>query len=71
MAAGEMKVLLEVGGFDIEKGVEMTMIQEHIHIQKHDFQGGDILSEFDGIVVVKEFQGTELKSCDYGRKCHR
>ena len=32
MAAGEMKALLEVGGFDMVGGVEMTTTQVHIDV---------------------------------------
>jgi hypothetical protein len=31
-----MGVLLEVGGFDVDRSVEMTMIQVHINAQKDD-----------------------------------
>ena len=34
VAAGETELLLEVGGFDVDEGVEMTMIQVHINVQK-------------------------------------
>ena len=35
VAAGEMEVLLEVDGrFDVDRGVEMAMIQAHINVQK-------------------------------------
>ena len=41
MGAGERLVLLKVGGFNIDKGVEMTMIQAHIDVQKHEL-GGEV-----------------------------
>jgi hypothetical protein len=42
MAAGEMEVLLEVGGFDIDGGRKMIMTQVHIDVQKCDFGGGGV-----------------------------
>jgi hypothetical protein len=36
VAAREMEVLLEDGGFDMDRGVEMTMTQVHIDIQNCD-----------------------------------
>ena len=51
MAAGEIEVLLEVGGFD----VEMTMIQVHINIQKHDLGGGGMPGEFDRTAAIETF----------------
>ena len=39
MATREMEVLLEVGGFDMDSGVELTISQAHINVQKHDFGG--------------------------------
>ena len=47
-----MEVLLEVGGFDMDGGVEITKTQAHIDIQKQDFEGGGVPSEFDRIAVV-------------------
>ena len=32
----EMEVLLEVGRFDVERGVEMTMMHAHINVKKYD-----------------------------------
>ena len=34
MAAREIEVLLEVGGFVVDGGVEMIIIQVHIDVQK-------------------------------------
>ena len=34
----------------------MSMIQAHIDVQKCDFRGGGVLSEFDGIAAVKAFK---------------
>ena len=47
MAAGETELLLEVGRFDMDGGVEMTLIQTHIDFQKRDFGGGGVPSELD------------------------
>ena len=39
VAAGKMKVLLEVGRLYMDRGVELTMIHTYINIQKCDFGG--------------------------------
>ena len=36
VAAGKM----EVGGFDMDGGVELAMIHTHVDVQKCDFGGG-------------------------------
>ena len=56
MAAGEMEVLLEVDGFDMDRGAEMTLTHAHINVQKCDFGGEDVPSELDGIVAVEAFK---------------
>ena len=56
MVAGEMEILLEVGRFHVDGDVEMTMIQAHIDVQKHDLGGGGMAREFDRIVAVEAFQ---------------
>ena len=50
-----MEVLLEVGGFDIDRGVEMTLTQAFINVQKCDF-GGGVPGELDGIAAVEVFK---------------
>ena len=35
-----MEILLEVGRFDMDGGVELTMIHTYIDFQKCDFRGG-------------------------------
>lgn len=47
MSVGEMELLLEVGGFDVDRGVEITMTQVHINVQKYDLGRGGMPSEFD------------------------
>ena len=48
-----MEVLFEVGGFDIDRGVEMTLIQVYIDVQKCDFGGGVVPSELEGLAAVR------------------
>ena len=40
----------------MDRDVEMTMIQAHINVQKHDFGEGGVPSEFDGIEAVEAFK---------------
>ena len=49
LAAREVEVLLEVGGFDVDGGVEISMIQVHIDVQKRNLgRGGGMPSDFYG-----------------------
>jgi hypothetical protein len=48
-----MEILLEVGGFDMERGVEMTLTQVCINVQK---RGESVPSDLDGITVVEAFK---------------
>ena len=51
-----MEVLLGFGGFDVDIGVEMTMIQVYIDFQTHDLEGVSLPIEFDKIVAIKAFK---------------
>ena len=70
MVAGEKEVLLEVGGFGVDRGVEMTMIQAYMNVQKSDLGGGDVPGELDGIAAVEVFKelGEELGPWGQRRK---
>ena len=45
-----------VGEFDVDRIVEITMIQVHIDVQKCDLGGEDVPSELDRIVAVETFK---------------
>ena len=72
MAAGEMGVLLEVGRFDMDGGLELTMIHTYIDVQKCDFGGGGMPGELDGIAAVEAFKelGEGWDHEAKGGKCH-
>ena len=40
MTAVILEALLGVGGFDVDRGVEMTMVNADIDVQKSDMAGG-------------------------------
>ena len=44
---------MEVGGFDKDRGVEMTLTQVHVDVQKRDFGGRGVPNKLDGIAVVE------------------
>ena len=48
--------LLGVGGFDMDRGVELTMVNVNIHIQRTDVGGGSVPGKVDGIVTVQQFK---------------
>ena len=50
MATKKIEVLLEVGRFDVDGGVEMTMIQAHINVPKQDSE--DLNHEFSACQII-------------------
>ena len=56
MATRDLEVLLEVGGFEMDGGVEMTLIQAYIDVQKCDFFRRGVPGELDGIAAVEAFK---------------
>ena len=56
MAARKIEVLLEVGRFDMDGGVELTMIHTYMNVQKCDFGGGGVSGELHGIATVEAFK---------------
>ena len=51
-----VEILLGVGGFNMDKGAELTMIDVDIDIQKGDVGGGSVPSKVDMIATVELFQ---------------
>ena len=51
-----MEILLEVGGFNKDRGTEMTMVNGHIDVQEWDMGGGSVSYEVDGIATVEPFK---------------
>ena len=48
-----VEVLLGVGGFDVDRGVDMIMVNTDIDIQKSDMGGGSVPGEVNGIPPVE------------------
>ena len=55
MTAIVVEVLLRVGGFDVDRGAEMTMFNTDIDVQKRDMGGGSVPGEVDRILTVELF----------------
>ena len=51
-----VEILLGAGGLNMERGAELTMVVEGIHIQKGDLGGGSVPGEVDRIETVELFQ---------------
>ena len=47
---------MEVGRFDMDGGLELTMIHAYIDVQKCDFGGPGVPCELDGIAAVEIFE---------------
>ena len=56
MTAMVMEVLLEVGGFHVDRDAEMTMFNTDIDVLKSDMGGGSVPGEVDGILTVELFK---------------
>ena len=52
-----MEILIEVGGFGMDGGTELTMIKAHINVHKSNMGrgGGGVPCEVDRIATVKPF----------------
>ena len=51
-----VEVFLGVGGFDVDRGAEMTVVNTDIDIQKSDVGGGSVPGEVDRIATVELFK---------------
>ena len=51
-----VEVLLGVGGFDVDRGAEMTMSNTDIDFQKSDMGGGRVPGKVDRILTVELFK---------------
>ena len=51
-----VEVLLGVGGFDLDRGVEMTIFNMDIDVQNSNMGGGSVPVEVDGIPTVELFK---------------
>ena len=52
--------MLEVLRFDVDKDVEMTLIQMHIDMQKHGMGGEDVSSELAMETFVELSEGVQV-----------
>jgi hypothetical protein len=64
-----MEVLLKVSRFNVDGGVELTMINTYIDVQKCDFGGVGVPGELDGIEAVKAFKELGEGVGTMGPKC--
>ena len=51
-----VEVLLGVGGFDVDRGAKMTVVDTDIDIQKSEMGGGRVPGEVDGIPTAELFK---------------
>ena len=51
-----MQILLMVGGFDVDGGAELTMVDVKIDIQESDMGPGGVPGEVDWIATVEPFK---------------
>ena len=56
MTARVVEVLLGVGGFNVDRGVEMTMFNTDIDVQKSDMGGGSVPAEVGSLLTVEFFK---------------
>ena len=56
MSAVIVEILLGVGGFNMDRGAELTMIDADIDVQKGDMGRGSVPAEVDRIATVELFQ---------------
>ena len=51
-----LEVLLGVGGFDVDRAAEMTVVNMDINVQESDMRGGNVPGEVDGIPIAELFK---------------
>ena len=51
-----VEVLLGAGGFNVNRGAEMTMVDTDIDVQKSDMGGGNVPGKVDRIPTVELFK---------------
>ena len=51
-----MQVLLMVGGFDVDRGAELTLVNVNIDIQESNMGPGGVPGEVDRIATVEPFK---------------
>ena len=57
MTALVVEVLLGVGWFDVDRGVEMAIFDADINVEKGDMGRGGVPGEVDGILTVELYIG--------------
>ena len=56
MAAVIVEISLRVGGFNMDRGVKLTMVDEDIDVQNGDVGGGIAPGEMNRTAIVELFQ---------------
>ena len=51
-----VETLLGVGGFNMDRGAELAMVDEGIDVQKGDMGGGSVPGEVERIVAIELLQ---------------
>ena len=59
MAAGKVEVLLVVGGFDVDGGAEVRLVNKDVSIQEGDMGRGDGPSKLDRIATIEALEEEE------------
>ena len=54
-----MQILLMIGGFDVYRGVELTLVDVNIDIQEGDVGLGGVPREVDRTVTVEPFEESD------------
>ena len=69
-----MEILLGDGGFHMDRGAEMSVLDADIDVQKSDMGRGSVPSEVVGIAIVELFQESSKGVQVHGarvRICHQ
>jgi len=59
MAAGKVEVLLVVGGFDVDGGAEVRLVNKDVNIQEGDMGRGDGPGKSDRIATIEALKEEE------------
>ena len=71
MATVVMEILFVVGGFKMDRGAELTLVNANIYVQKCYMVLGNVPAKVDGIVTVEPFRECNEVRIMWPESCSR
>ena len=71
MPVGKVEVLLVVGGFDVDRGVEARLVNKDVSIQEGDIGRGDGPGKSDRVATIEVLKEEEKGIMTTARRYHQ